>query len=46
MMILIIFKSMLATSLRDRVTLFYSLAFPIFLMIGLGYYFDEGGQQL
>ena len=45
-MVPIIFKSMLATSLRDRVTLFYSLAFPIFLMVGLGYYFDEGGQQL
>ncbi|MGM9950851.1 MAG: ABC transporter permease [Lysinibacillus sp.] len=45
-MVPIIFKSMLATSLRDRVTLFYSLAFPIALMVGLGYYFGGGGQQL
>ena len=45
-MVPIIFKLMLATSLRDRVTLFYSLAFPIALLVGLGYYFDEGSQQL
>jgi ABC-2 type transport system permease protein len=42
----IIFKSMVITSLRDKVTLFYSLAFPIVLMIGLGYYFNNGNQQL
>lgn len=42
----VIFKSMLTTSLRDKITLFYSLAFPIVLMIGLGYYFNEDLQQL
>lgn len=42
----IIFKSMLSTSVRDKVTLFYSLAFPLLLMIGLGYYFNEQYQQL
>lgn len=42
----IIFKSMLITSLRDRITLFYSLAFPIGLMIGLGFYFNHEDQQL
>lgn len=42
----IIFKSMLMSSLRDRITLFYSFAFPIVLMIGLGYYFNNGDQQL
>ena len=42
----IIFKSMLATSVRDKITLFYSLAFPLILMLGLGYYFNESHQQL
>ena len=42
----IIFKSMLSTSVRDKITLFYSLAFPLLLMIGLGYYFNEQYQQL
>ncbi|WP_413366877.1 ABC transporter permease [Lysinibacillus sp. 3P01SB] len=42
----IIFKSMLITSLRDRITLFYSLAFPIGLMIGLGFYFNHEDQQV
>ena len=42
----VIFKSMLTTSIRDRVTLFYSLAFPLLLMVGLGYYFNENHQQL
>ena len=37
---------MLSTSVRDKVTLFYSLAFPLLLMIGLGYYFNEQYQQL
>lgn len=41
-MLTIIFRSMLVTSLRDRITLFYSLAFPLVIMIGLGLYFDEG----
>lgn len=45
-MFLIIFKSMLATSVRDKITLFYSLTFPLVLMIGLGFYFNEGDQQL
>jgi len=42
----VIFKSMLATSVRDKITLFYSLVFPLVLMVGLGYYFNEGNQQL
>lgn len=42
----VIFKSMLMTSIRDKITLFYSLAFPLLLMIGLGYYFNEDYQQL
>ena len=42
----IVFKSMLSTSIRDKITLFYSLAFPLLLMIGLGYYFNEDYQQL
>jgi ABC-2 type transport system permease protein len=42
----VIFKSMLATAIRDKITLFYSLAFPLVLMVGLGYYFNEGNQQL
>lgn len=42
----VIFKSMLATSIRDKITLFYSLAFPLVLMIGLGYYFNKDYQQL
>ena len=42
----IIFKSMLTTSVRDKITLFYSLAFPLILMLGLGYYFNESHQQL
>ncbi|MHC0039719.1 ABC transporter permease [Pseudoneobacillus sp. C159] len=36
-----IFKTMLATSVRDKITLFYSVIFPIVLLIGLGYYFDN-----
>ncbi|MFF5995622.1 ABC transporter permease [Lysinibacillus sp. KU-BSD001] len=42
----VIFKSMLVTAVRDKITVFYSLAFPLLLMIGLGYYFDQGQQQL
>ena len=42
----IIFKSMLSTSVRDKMTLFYSLAFPLLLMLGLGYYFNDDYQQL
>ena len=42
----VIFKSMLTTSIRDKMSLFYSLAFPLLLMIGLGYYFNEDYQQL
>ena len=37
---------MLSTSVRDKTTLFYSLAFPLLLMIGLGYYFNEDSVQL
>ena len=42
----VVFKSMLSTSIRDKITLLYSLAFPLLLMIGLGYYFNEDYQQL
>lgn len=45
-MLTVIFRSMVVTSLRDRITLFYSLAFPIALMIGLGLYFDEGDMPV
>ncbi|MFD2212424.1 ABC transporter permease [Metabacillus endolithicus] len=37
-----IFRSMLVTSLRDKITLFYSFMFPLALIIGLGFYFDDG----
>jgi ABC-2 type transport system permease protein len=36
-----IFKTMMITSLRDKITLFYSILFPIGLLVGLGYYFDN-----
>lgn len=36
-----IFKTMMMTSLRDKITLFYSVLFPIGLLAGLGYYFDN-----
>lgn len=36
-----IFKSMLLTSLRDKITLFYSALLPIGLLMGLGFYFDN-----
>lgn len=36
-----IFKTMLVTSLRDKITLFYSTILPMGLLIGLGYYFDN-----
>jgi ABC-2 type transport system permease protein len=36
-----IFKTMIATSVRDKITLFYSVIFPIALLVGLGYYFDN-----
>ncbi|WP_431027230.1 ABC transporter permease [Lysinibacillus sp. LZ02] len=42
----VIFKLMLVTAVRDKITVFYSLAFPLLMMIGLGYYFDQGQQQL
>lgn len=34
----IVFKSMAAASLRDRISLFYATAFPLLLLIGLGLY--------
>ncbi|CAM3002802.1 ABC transporter permease [Paenibacillus sediminis] len=40
-----IFRSMLITSLRDPITLFYSILFPIGLLIGLGLYFDSPDYQ-
>ncbi|MER2037867.1 MAG: ABC transporter permease [Solibacillus sp.] len=42
----VIFKSMLVIAIRDKVTLFYSFAFPIVLMIALGSFFNENTQQL
>lgn len=36
----IIFRSMLITSIKDKITLFYAILFPILLLIGLGLYFD------
>ncbi|PYI50490.1 ABC transporter permease [Paenibacillus flagellatus] len=36
-----IFQSMLATSLRDKISLFYSTLFPVALLVGLGLYFDS-----
>lgn len=40
-MMITIFRTMLVTSIRDKITLFYSIIFPIVLLIGLGYYFDN-----
>jgi len=40
-MIRTVFRMMLVTSLKDKITLFYALLFPILLMAGLGYYFDS-----
>ncbi|MBY0121513.1 ABC transporter permease [Bacillus sp. S/N-304-OC-R1] len=36
-----IFRTMMVTSLRDKITLFYSIALPIGLLVGLGYYVDN-----
>ncbi|MFT4415576.1 ABC transporter permease [Fredinandcohnia humi] len=36
-----IFKTMIVTSLRDKITLFYSILFPVLILIGLGYYVDN-----
>lgn len=38
---LTVFKTMLSTSLRDRISLFYATLFPVALLIGLGLYFDS-----
>jgi ABC-2 type transport system permease protein len=40
-MIRTVFRMMLVTSLKDKITMFYALLFPILLMAGLGYYFDS-----
>jgi len=42
----VLFRAMLVTSLRDKITLFYSLLLPVVLMFGLGMYFNEPAQQL
>lgn len=42
----VLFRSMVITSLRDKITLFYSLLLPIALIIGLGMFFDEPLQRL
>ncbi|WP_108670510.1 ABC transporter permease [Peribacillus acanthi] len=41
-MLNVIFRSMIVTSLRDRISVGYALVFPIVLLVGLGLYFDEG----
>lgn len=38
-----IVKSMMVTSLRDRISLFYATLFPLALFIGLGFYIDTPG---
>ncbi|WLR41796.1 ABC transporter permease [Bacillus carboniphilus] len=45
-MISVIFRSMITTSLRDKISLGYSLIFPFVLLIGLGLYFDEGAMPV
>jgi len=40
-MIRTVFRMMLVTSLKDKITLFYALLFPMLLMAGLGYYFES-----
>ncbi|MFD0713202.1 ABC transporter permease [Paenibacillus sp. GCM10027626] len=40
-MFMTIFRSMIVTALRDRISLFYSILFPAGLLIGLGLYFDS-----
>jgi len=36
-----VIRMLLVTSLKDKISLFYSLMFPLLLMAGLGYYFDS-----
>lgn len=43
---LIIFRSMIVSSLRDKITLFYSLMFPIGMIIGLGLYFNNMDERI
>ncbi len=38
---MVVFKMMLAASLKDKITLFYSLLLPLGLLAGLGLYFDD-----
>lgn len=40
-----IFAAMLGSSLKDKITLFYSLVFPLALLIGLGLYFDTADYR-
>jgi len=40
-MIRTVFRMMLVASLKDKITLFYALLFPLLLMAGLGYCFDS-----
>lgn len=37
----IVFKAMASISLRDRISLFYAMAFPLLLLVGLGLYIDS-----
>lgn len=41
-----IFKSMIVISIKDKITLFYSLLFPLLLMIGLGYFIQNDQLQI
>ncbi|WP_010272842.1 hypothetical protein [Paenibacillus senegalensis] len=40
-----IFAAMLSSALKDKITLFYSLIFPLVLFIGLGIYLDTPEYQ-
>lgn len=43
---LTIFRSMIISSLRDKITVFYSLLFPLAVMIGLGIYMDNMDERI
>lgn len=43
---LIIFRSMIISSLRDKITVFYSLLFPLAVMIGLSIYMDNMDERI
>jgi ABC-2 type transport system permease protein len=45
-MLHVIFRSMIVTSLRDKISVGYALLFPIALMIGLRLFFDQGSMPV